>query len=85
MLNKQKIIQNHKQGKLKFEELTPFQRKIIGIKEPESILSKIKSEKSLSSMNDAPKAVGNKFQPKTVIRGGNKNTDKDKPIVIRKK
>ena len=48
----------------------------------------MKSEKSMSSMKDLmknTKAIGNKFQPKTVIRGGNKNTDGDKPIVIRKK
>jgi hypothetical protein len=43
----------------------------------------------MSSMKDLmkvnTKSAPNKFQPKTVIRGGNKNNDGDKPIVIRKK
>ena len=40
MVNKQKLIQKYKLNQLKYEELTPFQRNIIGMNEPEPMVNK---------------------------------------------
>ena len=98
MVNKQKLIQKYKLNQLKYEELTPFQRNIIGMNEPEPMVNKNLQEKPhltlmrKSSEGLPPKEVvmtprgSNKFQPKTVIRGGNKGSEVEKqPIVQRKK
>jgi hypothetical protein len=74
MLNKQKLIQKNKLNQLKYEELTPFQRNIMGIIEPELVLSKNQSEKSQYLTNVRKSTAG--LSPKNEIlltpRGSNK-------------
>jgi hypothetical protein len=73
MLNKQKLIQKHKLNPFNTDELTPYQIKLLGIKQkqPELLMLSTHSEKELIPLQilTTPKGSSNKFQPKTLGRG----------------
>ena len=81
MLSKQKLMQKKKLNQLNYEQLTPYQKKIVGAIEPELQYKKV-SEKPENlpvvrqkTHRDEALATSNKFQPKTLNKGGNKVAD----------